>query len=259
MIDFMSSNIKTGAGRKVFFLFPERLLAQGLIDKVVRNQYEAYVISNPEKIGPVMEAFPGSLFILDPQGASCPNNWDDGLKNWLSLKGIGDCRFYVVDLEQEEQFELADSSASVFSLSIGADKVQNTGTILHILDESSAMGQRKFIRFGNFGVTIAECSIEVEGQLEEGFVHDISAAGLSCSFQKELKLARGTKIVSLITKLEGREFSFSGEVSLIRNIDGKPIYVIMFDRRSIVHQREALEDFIYYSLQQKMDSIIQYL
>lgn len=258
-------------GRKTFFISPPELVKTEIVPGMIAREFETYVLEDLEIIGPLFREFRDVLIYVNLDD---PDSWRESAM--LELAGDDGPIAAIGGVATKAGLEQFSRYADLFALglvdlNLGIE--QSAARIAASLKEHHAIGQRKFLRFGGSGQAIAHFSAVVNRLPVTGMVHDISAVGLSCSFDDDTGLGVGDIFSGLRIDIPGALPTMAGRINLKRdmpmgvggtapigagkNLAVADIYVLMFDRRRKKMYAEAVHEFVYRSLQADLDRKIE--
>jgi c-di-GMP-binding flagellar brake protein YcgR len=129
--------------------------------------------------------------------------------------------------------------------------IEGKRIILKMLEANEAKGRRKFVRARCADPQKASFNIKYGTKICTGTIHDISAAGMTYKFDKNLPLKSNEHLADVQLKLKGVlcrvAGTCAGEVK-----EGVPRTLLMFDQPLAADTKEKLHRFIFHTLQEDM-------
>ncbi len=237
-------------GRKIFCINLPQKYAQSLIPIFVHEEYEAYALDGPDSLPFVLEQHPRSVLFLYTDSLT------EDTGPWQEFFSTENERLTGKDFQWVFTYPGREATVFLGRPALGLIEGVNSSVkefIIAKLESLHARGQRRYVRFGGTDDINVAFTFSVKGNNYEGFVYDISSAGMSCAFGKETCLDLNTFIDKITLTLGGTTYTITGKILLQRWLDNeKRLFVVMFDRRMPPGIREVLQYFIHSSLQAKM-------
>jgi hypothetical protein len=138
------------------------------------------------------------------------------------------------------------------ALILPASPAEAAARLVVFLEEKESKGQRRYVRFGADGGSIAPLAIGVRGKEYKGSLSDISSAAISFNLENDTLLPVGTRIETFSLEIGKDMINLKGTVTLRRkNPDGTFLMVAMFDAPGTA-ARKALHRYIHASLQMQL-------
>lgn len=137
--------------------------------------------------------------------------------------------------------------------------VLNDDKILAIIDELGLWGSRSYIRFGDHNSRVAFFRMRFGNFWRTGVIHDISASGMSCSFDRFDDIEVEEKSTEIEIYIRESIFRLKGNFLLRRSFKKSNTFVIVFsDRRSGTHINK-LNSIIYNLTREQVLTIMEKL
>jgi hypothetical protein len=243
-------------GKKVFFLYPHSVMQEEMLDELVIQGYEIYILRDHERARRLIERFPGSIMFI---------NIDEGLdeKAWEAyIREIQENPKYKVslgifsynsdrDLMEKYLMELLVPCGYVRLKQGGLkESIQIVNTTLLV---NEAKGRRKSFR--------AICEDEsatlnyVQGtQLITGRIINISSDGLAIKVTSIQDIAKDAKLPSVQLKLQDAQVLTNMSCMGLRP-GSSDIWVLLFDSQMDRPTTVAIHHFIKNCLQRYIDTL----
>lgn len=256
----MENSFEPGS-RKVYFFFNHPAVDNRVVKKMVYHEFEAYSMpSNVDSCLPLINGEGGSIVFAMQD--NCPRhvNWERCYSVLNAMEGDSPhliSTWYMESGILKVRRELTNFEPPVgnIDLSGGLDAVLSH--VIDYLTSVNARGRRKYIRTrcdGEYGATF---SVKFGKNIIGGMIHDISSYGMACSFNADLPLVPRSYLADMQLRLNGVGSAISGEVFGKREMDGRQVYVIIFDYSKHPATRQRITDYIYYILQRDFRSRAQ--
>lgn len=258
----MSAGSDSDLGRKVFFLHPPPVLREHLIDVIVRNEYEVYLIEDHQRCHKLLAQYTSAILFVNIDSVLKEPIWEQFIRRMISHPPAEDVRIGVLSGHRDQDLTrkyLIDIGVQCGFVTLNLKVEQSAKILLKTLEAVQAKGKRKHVR-APAGET-ATFNVQ-EASTAAGQILDISAAGMACQFHNEVSFKLGHQFNDLQLILRGARTSTRAHVIGVRQAHsegkGSPsIYVMIFDHRAY-GQRSVfrIQNFVSHSLQVRMDDEI---
>ena len=255
----MSEPGATDVGKKVFFLYPHSVLHDGLIDIIVKQEYEVYLLKDHELATRAVSHFPNSiLFINLDEGLSEPE-WEAYIRDCMQSEGTRDVRIGILSYNEDNDLAekyLMDIMVPCGFIRLKLGIVESAKILLKTLEANEARGRRKYVRISCGNSDKATFNIKLADKYHCGSVIDISSAGMACVFEDAVDIKVGANIADIQLRLKGALCRGSGRLAGI-NQSEKPRYVIMFDDDMEAATLQKIHSFVHAALQDELQRILR--
>lgn len=238
-------------GKKIFFLYPPVDFSRKFLRKQFENGYEIYSLNNTEKLESLLETFPDSVLFMNSDYPYENYDIQKFINTTLKLEAYKELQVYSFFSESVSYGEMIKD---YISLDQPDEKISEV--LDQILRESEAHGKREHVRFGSYNEIISQFSFSAGGKEYKANLHDISPKALSLSSESVLDDFIDQPLNDIHLTVGAYNIQISGVLSQKREIGGKILFIATFD--GIQYETE-LFNFIYTSLEKKMDEIVQSL
>ena len=244
-------------GRKVFFLYPPKVIEEVLIHSILMSEYEVYMVKDHVRLLPVLREFGDSVLFINIDSEVKGLDWANYVKAIMSSSDTKEIRIAVVSSGDDKEIirkYVIDLQVACGYIRIRTGVEESTRLLLKALKESQAMGKRKFVRAQCDGDARASFNIKYWGGYHTGVIRDISVAGMAGTFDTGVRLEPGTHLTDMQLKLKSRLARVSGQIVGRRSQpDGPDVYVILFGSDVPADTKVKLHAFIFETLQVEMD------
>jgi hypothetical protein len=249
-----SENTKN-LGRKVFFLYPHSVIQQELIDYIIQNEFEVYLVYDHMKMARLLERYNESILYINIDEKLEEEEWEEYIRNLQNNEKTAEVQIGILTYSRDDTL----AKKYLMDLMVGAGFVQlklgmkeSARIILKTLMVNEARGKRKFVRAKCPRNNPVEFNIQEGDQVREGLIHDISKAGMACRFYQQVSLPLKTSLERIQLKLRGRLVMVSGIVAGKRETEEGELYVILFTSYVSQEGGKRISAFIYNLLQTEM-------
>lgn len=240
--------------RKIFFLFLPRESEEKIVKKIAGREFEVYAFFEDTKLYlPALEKTAGAIIFAYVRRGEDNHIWNECCERLLSCAGdldltvttwIGDTGYITFDAEK------SNVTPPITRIDTGE---HSAGIIDHITDflfSRHAMGNRRHLRVLCGDNSASSFSIKRLERNYTGKILDISSFGMACVFTADVELKIHLFIEDLQLRISGQSYSIAGSILAKRVIDGKTVYVFVFDFLENTEAAAAVKGFVYHMLQQ---------
>jgi len=242
----MSDGDKNLESKKAFFLFTDKKTEKWLGDRISEQEYEAFFLKDHANVLDVLHHYDDSILFI---------NTLEQVRNFDVMHFVNSIKANVLSpgtavgvIVPSDCGEGNVADCTDFNISIANDKGslqcdQTLGRILGILDEQNARGRRRYIRVRCASDYHATFSIKRKGKIMNGYINDISSAGMMASFNDACHWGADTYFHDLQLRLFGTTCNLSGRVMGSHSGDRKN-WVILFDYTDASAEKQKVQSFI---------------
>ncbi len=257
----MGETLNNFNARKVFFLYPHVPKGNTLIKNIVYREYEAYSVNSHRTVLELFNEYKDSFLFVNLDFKMNYNDWalymssimDDPEKNEVKIGALTEDN---IEILSNPMGKLDNFSLHCGCVDLSNDLDECTNYISEKLEDYNAKGRRKYIRAKCSDTYHATFSVKIGKEIHKGYIHDISSAGMACTFDNEIDLPANTFLEDIQLRLLGNILMASGKVIFTRDQD-EAVYVIMFDYRKTYKVRNKILNFIHEVLQREMQKKIE--
>jgi hypothetical protein len=222
-------------GRKVFFLYPHSVIKEEMIEDIIAEEYEAYILKDHKRAARLMKAFPGSILFINIDETLKEPEWERYVLSMMESGEYEDPRIgiftYNEDQELARKYLIEHTLPCGFiRLKLGYDETRKI--LLDVLKANEAKGRRKFVRSLCDKDPQATINVSKDGSVIQGKLLDISSAGAACAFEQENLFPKNSYLKSVQLQLRGVRVMVNSIVMGTRN-DDKRVHVLLFDPKSL--------------------------
>jgi hypothetical protein len=242
-------------GRKIFFLYPSQVV-NNVIEELIQQEYEVYIVRNHEKMQNVLKKFPESIVFVNIDDGMSEKNWDAWIcgvmRDPLTAKvGIG--VLTAVPNETLERKYINKVHLQCGFTVVRTDFMPAIRKLYVMLQSVNARGRRKYIRVNTENETMTVVNIPHNGRFIEGSIKDISVVGLSCTFNDDPGLEKNSLCQNMQIKLGSALLKAEAIVFGSREDEFAKVYVFLFTQRTDPDMRARIRKFNQSILQSRMD------
>jgi hypothetical protein len=251
-------------GRKVFFLYPPSVVKDEMVDDLVRNEYEVYLLQDHRTAVKLFREYQNAVvFINIDYSLKDDESWEDYISALMNDERTSDVKIGIVSYESDksvvEKFlmELMVPCGFV-KLSLGLKESKRI--IMKALDANEAKRRRKYVRVKCREPIKANFNLKKEGREHTGRILDISSYGMSIELDHNADgvLANKEYVRDIQLRLGGVICRASGFV--VGRVEGaKVVHLIIFSKETAPNDVEKIHSFVHHCLQQAMDQKLKSL
>jgi hypothetical protein len=250
--------LQTAFGRKVFFLYPHSVLTTELFLDILGQEYEVYVIKDHEAAARAARKYPGSIFFVNIDEVLSEEDWKLWVRNMLSDPQASGTKVGILSYNADAalaQHYLMELAVSCGFVQLKQGLAESTRIILKTLEANEARGRRRYVRARCVDPSKTTFNLKFVDRFATGSVLDISSAGMTFRFDKQLPLKPNIALEDIQLKLRGILCRVSG--TFVGEAKGEsPRNLMMFDQPMEETTRKKIHRFIYLSLQEEISAAI---
>ena len=241
-------------GRKVFFVNPPYYVTNTIIPRLTDNEYEVYFIDNFRMVKPVLKKYPDSIcFINIDSDVLTFKQWFRFVKSFEEDEILSTIFFGVISQyapkPERENFLLNVQLPAGF-IQFTPDMEALVDIFLAILEMNEAMGKRKYVRADCGRDPRIYAEINLESKKMPLMIQNISSVGISCyANESQLPLLEEKSVHRMTLHLNDMVFPGSIIILMKREMNGKPIVVMLFGQGLAFSSKSMIRDFIRHKIQ----------
>jgi hypothetical protein len=223
-----SENAGPHESRRIYLLYPDRILKDEVAPVLLRNQYETYLVQEHDALARIIQPGAAIVYINIDEGLSEPE-WQRFI---AELVGDHSPEAMPVGVLSHDSDRVESWKRSELPITAGSIPIQSGITaklMLRLLERFEARGRRKYVRARCADAMTVTFNVRTGESLQKGRVLDISVAGMTCEFEGTVTLAPNTYLQNILITAKDLRCSVSGTV-LGTAHDKDNIYVIIFDK-----------------------------
>lgn len=223
---------------KVFFLQPGTGDRERIEKLIEIEACEIFILHNPEIVSKLIAQLDKSILIIDRETFEYHEDLSSYIDSLIDL--CGSKLFKVIAVDTTLSLPQRDS---VYM--IDRERADNDKEILKIIEELGLWGLRKYIRFGSQNSRIAFFRMKFYTEWRTGVIHDISASGMSCSFDRFVDIDVSDKSSVIEICIKETIFRFKGNFLIRRTFKNSNMFVLVFSRKRGRGGMKNLNSIIY--------------
>lgn len=255
-----SEELKVAWGRKVFFLYPHSVFNNELLLELLANQYEIYVLRKHEDAWRAAEKYPGSILLVNIDEGLSEKEWEAWIRKLLADPKRAQTKVGILTYDSDQVLArkyLMDISVPCGFIQLKQGMAKSKKIILETLEANEARGRRRYVRARCPDPRKAAFNMRVGGKLVNGHIRDISPAGMSFHLDRPAHMKANAALDDIQLKLKGVVCRVSG-IYVGEMKEGPRRDLLMFKQPVPPDTVDKIHRFIFYSLQQELDTALGY-
>jgi hypothetical protein len=244
-------------GRQVVFVRPHSVVQNELLAELIRNEYAVAVLNDHTRVFDLFRVYPDCIAFLNIDEGYPEPEWAALVEKTGENPAFASVRLGVLSYNTDPQLShkyLLELMVPCGFIKLSLDLAESTKTVLRVLDANEAKGRRQFIRVP-CAKGSASLNVAVGAKNLNGTVVDISSVGMACRFENDPGFVARTLIKDIQLKLKGVLCQVSAVVMGSRtDEEGRTLYVVLFDPKTLDTTREKIRGFLKKSLQLQLES-----
>lgn len=223
---------------KIFIISPDEKHRER-VQKVIDDQRcEIYILEKDSSAKNIISHFKKSVLIVDAANYNNTENLQKFITDMLTISQEKLINIIIID---NPEGHISDSRV----LSVERSLTDNEEYILQFIKDLNILGPRSYIRFGYKDSRIAFFRMKLMDKWRTGVIHDISASGMSCAFDKhqDIKMDENSTIIEL--SINDVIFRMTGSFLLRRTFKNDNMFVLVFSGRKNQEHITSLNSIIY--------------
>ncbi|MBI9107284.1 MAG: PilZ domain-containing protein [Spirochaetales bacterium] len=240
--------------RKVFFLYPHSVIQKELVQELVANEYEVYLVMDHKRLREIISEYDQPIVYINIDDNLQNKEWEEYINEMISSDD-NNARVGVLTYNEDQrlaQHYLMDLMISCGFIKLKLGLEQSKKIILKTLEVNEAKGRRKYLRMNCWEHRNADFNVKIQGSFFTGRIKDISSVGMAFVFNEDLVLSIHSVVSDIQLKLRGKIARVSGPVMGTRVIPEGTVHVLVFDKKTDLETRGKIHAFIYETLQDQI-------
>ena len=244
-------------GKKVFFIYPHSVIQKELINTIVNNEYEVYMINDYKKIYGINNLYKDSIVFVNIDEGLSENEWEKIIRSYSVESENRTLNFGILTYNEDKnlaQKYLMDIMVPCGFIRLKLGLNESIKIIMQTLEANEAKGKRKYVRarpdYENASINFKNS----DGKLLTGHVNDISSVGMAITLDNEKTLQKNSIHKDIQIKLKGALIMVSAIVIGLRKVEkSRTVYVLIFDRSTSMNVKKRLRLYIHILLQDEIN------
>jgi len=243
-------------GRKIFFLHPSATLQNTIISELFHQEYEVYVVKDHAALRRALHRYSNSVVFADIGEHLAERDWEIWIRGVMNAPETKNTLIGIVSANSDEALQkkyLNTIKVPCGYTVIKSDINNSIKSICEILKSVDAKGRRKYLR-ASTQADKTTINLPMNGTFINGTIKDISAVGVSCTFERDPMLNKNALFKDIQIRLQGVLLKAEAIVFGSRMEDYQKIYVLLFTQRVDAQVHTKIRTYIQQNLQGKLDA-----
>lgn len=247
-------------GKKVFFLYPSVVVLNEIVQELIQQEFEVYVVKDHGALQRLLRQFPGSIVLADIDEGISEKDWELWIRGVMGNESTKDIKIGILSGNKDEELQkkyLDDIKVACGYTVIKKDISIAMRQIPEILKAADAKGRRKYLRATMEDGAPATLNMPYNNIFINGVIKDISTVGFSASFEGDPELTKNSLFQDIQIKLQSTLLKVEGIVFGSRMEEFRKIYVILFTQRIDPSVKTRIRRYVQQTFQIKMDTLLK--
>ena len=240
--------------KKVFFLYPHSVIQQELVEQLISNEYEVYLIRDHKRLRKILHDFHNPIVFINVDENLEKEEWKEYVSEIIKAED-NNAQIGILTYNEDQrlaQYYLMELMVPCGFIKLKLGLQQSKAIILKTLEANEAKGRRRYLRIVCWDMPSTEFNVKIEGVIYNGKIKDISSVGMAIIFNENIVLKKHTLVSDIQLKLKGKIARVSGPVLGTRIVPEGTVHVIIFDRKTDFNTRDRIHNFVYEALQEQI-------
>ena len=158
-------------GRKVFFLYPHSVIRDELIEELLRNEYEVYVLNHHAAALRAIRAYNDAILFINIDEGMSEHSWERYIRRVMENPETENVRIGVLSYNEDRELArkyLIDMMVPCGFVTLRIGIKESMRIVLKTLEANEAKGRRQFLR--TKAPNQAHANVELENRIYPGSV-----------------------------------------------------------------------------------------
>jgi hypothetical protein len=256
----MSEQPSMDMGKKVFFLYPPSVVKGELMNRLLEQEYEVYLLREHATAKRVLQAYPNSIVFINIDEGMKESEWRSWIKDLSDAPETANVGVGIMSYNSDDELSRVylmelGVRCGYIKLKLGTDA--SARILIETLQANEVKGRRRYIRAECTNDKLAHINIRADGTTTNGQLNDISIVGFSCVLDPDPHFRKNAKLDDIQLKLRGSILNTEGVVFGSRTDEKGTVYVILFTNRLDDIGRDKIRGYIKLALQSEIDQHIK--
>jgi hypothetical protein len=244
-------------GKKVFFLYPQSVIQDSLLDTLIMNGFEAYTIHNHERARLLLTHFPRSIMFINIDQGLAEKDWEAYVRNIQEDPVVKESQLGILSYNTDQDLMrkyLMDLGIPCGYIQLKLGLQASTNIIIAALQANEARGRRQHIRAFCGDDPFATMNYKGPDSMHYGKLVDISSVGMAVKFDRPLTMPVNSLLRSIQIKLRSTLIMTDGILIGVRTADPR-VRVLLFAPQMSQEDKLALHHYIKERIQHYIDHL----
>jgi hypothetical protein len=246
---------ETGSAQesKVILIYPPTWFEEIIIPGLINSELQTVVLEEYKMLKRVINDTPSGIFVFHLEKGLEVKEWKRIINGFAEDFKNAKASILLVGRGSSEALLSGMNLSSVNLIAVDLTRSHTVveQTIMALCKKLYRRGFRKFIRVNPTEQSKAEFNLPGDSTNMKGIIHDISSTGMAFSFagEKAPRLPKGKKMDRVQLKLNSRLCLVNGIIMGQREVQGRTIFVLLFNRLEETGAVPKIKEFIQQELQ----------
>jgi hypothetical protein len=257
----MSDDNAAVTGKMIFFVHPSAFVQNVILDELIQQEYEVYIIKDETKLQKILKNHTNSLVFASIEETLPPPKWEAWIRQIMgdqATRGIGIGILSSTNNEDARHLYIDTLKVSCGFIHVKVDKGKVIEAMMATLKAADAKGRRKYLRADTRDEKMTTINLATKNGFITGEIRDMSVVGLACTFPEDPQLVKNELFPDIQIKLQGVLIKAEGIVFGFRMDGQDKVYVFLFTPKVDPAVRTKIRTYIQKNLQAKIDEELKF-
>ncbi|MDR2631906.1 MAG: PilZ domain-containing protein [Spirochaetaceae bacterium] len=244
-------------GKKVFFLYPQSVIQDSVLDTLIMSGFEVYTLHDHQRARLLLTHFAGSILFINIDQGLQEREWEAYIRSIQEDPVAKESRLGILSYNTDQklmQKYLIDLAIPCGYVQLKLGLQASTEILLAALKANEAKGRRKCIRAFCIDDEYATMNYKGPDAMYYGKLLDISSAGVAVRFEQPITMPANTLLRGIQLKLRSSLIMTDGVLMGPRPGD-RHVRVILFSHRMSHQDKLAIHHYIKRRIQHHIDQL----
>jgi hypothetical protein len=257
----MSDDNAAVTGKMIFFVHPSAFVQNVIIEELVQQEYEVYVVKDETKLQKILKNHTNSIIFASIDETLSAAKWEAWIRQIMGEQATRRVDVGILsntNSDDARHLYIDTLKVSCGFIHVKTDKTKVVEALLITLKAAEAKGRRKYIRVDTRDEKMTTINLPSKSGFVTGEIRDISVVGLACTFPEDPELSKNALFPDIQIKLQGVLIKAEGIVFGFRMDGPDKVYVFLFTSKVDPAVRTKIRTYIQKNLQAKMDEEMKF-
>lgn len=248
--------ISTSHGRKIFFVYPHSVVKNELINVLINQEYEVYLINDHSYLKAICEKYVDPIIFINIDEGQTALEWETLIRELKDGYLTHKAQFGIFTYDEDEKVSqkfLMDVMITCGYITLKLGIEESTEIIIKTLEVNEAKGQRKILGT-KCNPNESTLNFRMGDSHIQGNIISISSIGMSVIFSTNLILPTKINLTNIQLKLKGVLVNVSAIIiGVQKSTINKNVYLLVFNKNISLESRTKIRQYICKILQQQIE------
>ena len=246
-------------GKKVFFLYPPSVIQDEMLDMLIMNGFEAYILKDHERAVRVLQRFPDSILFINLDMGLKEPEWEQYIRAIQRSPRTKETRIGIFSYNTDPalmQKYIIDIGVPCGFVHLKVGVKESTKIVMRALYANEARGRRNSIRISCDNDSNAKLNYKSPMQtMYYGKILDISSAGFAAMIPRFTEFTANTMLKEIQLILHG-SLLLVDAILMGGRKDNPNVHIFVFYPKMTPFNKLTIHRFIKQSLQRFIDQLL---